>query len=417
MSPAVLALLALVVTLALSMTTHVNVGLVAIALAWIIGVYVAKLRPDVLVGGFPASLFITLAGVTLLFAVAKTNGTLEILARRAARLVRGHVALLPVLFFVLAFALSAIGPGAIASVALVAPLAMPTGVRAGVSNLLTAIMVGTGANAGNLSPISTAGAMVGAMMNRLALAGNEWRIFTAMFLAHVGAAAAAYLLFGGLRLMRSSRVAVVESETIPALARPHWTTIGVTVLWILAVVVPRANVGLAAFAAATTLIVLRAGDEREVIRAVPWDIILMVCGVSMLIALLEATGGLVLFTRLLASLATPVTLTGVIAFVTGLISTYSSTIGVVLPTFIPMVPSLVQQVGGGDAVAVAIAVTVGASLVDVSPLSTLGALCVGCVPDRDASRRLFRQLLIWGLSMCVVGALFCQLFAVLFARL
>lgn len=417
MSPAILALVALVLTLLLSMSTHINVGLVSIALAWIIGVYVAGLRADVLVNGFPSALFVTLAGVTLLFAVAKANGTLEILARRAARLVRGRAALLPILFFALAFALSAVGPGAIASVALVAPLAMPTGTRAGVPTLLTAIMVGTGANAGNLSPIATAGAMVGAMMNRLALGGNEWRFFAAMFAAHVAAAAFAYLLFGGLTLTRSRTSAAVEADAAVALQGRHWLTIGITILWILAVVLLRANVGLSSFAAATVLILLRAADERETIRGVPWDIVLMVCGVSMLIALLEATGGLALFTRLLSNLATPATLTGVIAFVTGLISTYSSTIGVVLPTFIPMSPSLVQQVGGGDPVAVAIAITVGASLVDVSPLSTLGALCVGSVPDRDEARRLFRRLLIWGLSMCVAGALFCQLLARVFARL
>ena len=45
------------------------------------------------------------------------------------------------------------------------------------------------------------------------------------------------------------------------------------------------------------------------------------------------------------ALATPATLNGVIAFVTGLISTYSSTSGVVLPAFLPTVPGLVAQRG------------------------------------------------------------------------
>jgi di/tricarboxylate transporter len=417
MSPALLALLALVATLVLSMTTRVNVGLVAIALTWVIGVHAARLRPDALVTGFPSALFITLAGVTLLFAVAKANGTLDLLARRAAALVSARVGLLPPLFFALAFALSAVGPGAIASVALVAPLAMPTGSRAGVPNLLTAIMVGTGANAGNLSPISTTGALVATMMSRLGLGGNGWRIFAAMFVAHVAVAAAAYLLFGGLRLVRERARAGVEPDPVAPLARGQWITIAVTALWIAAVVVAHVHVGLAAFAAATLLVVLRVVDEREAIRGIPLDVILMVCGVSMLIALLETTGGLALFTRLLARIATPATLTGVIAFVTGIISTYSSTMGVVLPTFIPMVPSLVREVGGGDPVAVSIAATVGASLVDVSPLSTLGALCVAAVHQREAARRLFGQLMIWGLSMSVVGALFCQAFASLFARM
>ena len=62
-------------------------------------------------------------------------------------------------------------------------------------------------------------------------------------------------------------------------------------------------------------------------------------------------------------------------------------------------------------------INVGASLVDVSPLSTLGALCVAALSDPEAARDLFRRLMIWGLSMSIAGALLCQLFATPFARL
>ena len=75
-----------------------------------------------------------------------------------------------------------------------------------------------------------------------------------------------------------------------------------------------------------------------------------------------------------------------IAFVTGAISIYSSTSGVVLPTFLPLAPRLVEQVGGGNPLAVALSINVGSSLVDVSPLSTLGALCVAALADPDARR-------------------------------
>ena len=119
-----------------------------------------------------------------------------------------------------------------------------------------------------------------------------------------------------------------------------------------------------------------------------------------------------MFTALLAKAASPDSVNGVIAFVTGAISTYSSTSGVVLPAFLPTVPKLVASVGGGDALAIALSINVGSSLVDVSPLSTLGALCVAAVPDAAASRRLFQALLAWGLSMTVVGALLCQILRV-----
>lgn len=415
-SPAVLALLALVVAIVLSMTTRVNVGLVSIALAWAIGVYAAGTKVDAVIAGFPSGLFITLTGVTLLFAIAQSNGTLDLLARQAARLVRGRVAMLPIVFFTLAFILSTIGPGAIASVALVAPIAMPTSMQAGIPNLLSAIMVGAGANAGNLSPISAVGAMVNGLMAQIGLPAHGLKVWAASFVANVLVALAAYLLFGGRRLWRSGRIAAADLSA-PRFERRHWMTIAVTAVWMLAAVVLRVHVGLAAFAAATILVLARAADERDVLRHVPFDVILMVTGVTMLVAVLEATGGMELFTGMIAWVASPSTLNGVIAFVTGVISTYSSTLGVVLPAFLPMVPSLVSQVGGGDPLAVALSINIGSALVDVSPLSTLGALCVATVVDPVAARELFRKLLIWGLSMTVVGAVLCGLLAGLIARL
>jgi hypothetical protein len=135
-----------------------------------------------------------------------------------------------------------------------------------------------------------------------------------------------------------------------------------------------------------------------------------------LIAVLEKTGGMDLFTGLLARIASPATVNGMVAFVTGLISSWSSTAGVVLPAFLPTVPGLVEKVGGGDPLAVALSINVGSAMVDVSPLSTLGALCVATVADPGEARLLFRQLLVWGLSMSVAAALLCQLFAALVAR-
>jgi di/tricarboxylate transporter len=152
------------------------------------------------------------------------------------------------------------------------------------------------------------------------------------------------------------------------------------------------------------------------VRRVPWGIIMMVSGVSVLIALLEKTGGMNLFTDLLAKISSAKTIDGAIAFVTGAISTYSSTSGVVMPAFLPTASALVAKVGGGNPLAVALSINIGSSLVDVSPLSTIGALCVAAIADQTVARKLFRAMLLWGLSMIVVGAIIAQLFAPLLAR-
>jgi Na+/H+ antiporter NhaD/arsenite permease-like protein len=413
-NPAVLSLIALLVAIGLSMATKLNVGVLAMAFAWLIGTYVAGWRPEQVAAGFPSSLFLTLTGVTLLFALAESNGTLERLAHRAVGLARGRTRLIPIILFVIAFALSSVGPGAITTVALLIPMAMAVGTKAGVPRFLTALAVANGANAGNLSPISAIGIVANTKLAEVGLGGHEMKIWLGNFLAHLLVTAGAYVLLGGARLPRVvAGSGPVEAE---AFDRRHWLTIAVIGAWIVGVIGFQLSVGLAAFLAASVLVLMAVADESLAMKRVPWGVIVMVCGVTVLIAVLEKTGGMDLFTSMLARLASPATVNGVVAFVTGLISSWSSTAGVVLPTFLPTVPGLVEKVGGGDPLAVAISMNVGAAMVDVSPLSTLGALCVATVADPASARLLFRQLLIWGLSMSVVAALLCQLLAGVLAR-
>jgi di/tricarboxylate transporter len=159
---------------------------------------------------------------------------------------------------------------------------------------------------------------------------------------------------------------------------------------------------------ATTLILLRSVDESKAIARMPWGVILMVTGVTVLIALLQKTEGLDLITTAIANLSTPLTIEPVVAFGTGLVSVYSSTSGVVLPAFLPMVPDLAERLGGLDPLPIAWAMNVSASLVDLSSLSTVGALFIaGAGAGAADGRKLFNGLLIWGLSMSVVGAALC----------
>lgn len=407
MSAAVLSLIALLVVIGFSLTSRINVGVLAVALAWPIAVFVAGWKAEALMAVFPSGLFLMLVGVTLLFGVAHKNGTLDAITRRAVLACGGITALLPPAFFLLACAVSTLGPGAIAATALIAPLAMSTGATAGIPAFLMALMVANGGNAGNLSPFSAVGVIVQSLLQKIELGGHEWGVFLANFVAHTFVALAAYLLFGGLTLWRQTR-AIVPSEPTPALTHRHWLTLAVIGLWIVSVVVYRANPGLSAFAAAALLLLCRTAEENTVMNSVPWSIIVMVCGVSVLVGVIEKTGGMDLFTTLLARITTPSSANGTMAFVTGLISTYSSTSGVIYPAFLPAVPGLVEKLGGGNPLEIALSINVGAAIVDVSPLSTIGALCVAALPNAAEGRVVFRQMLLWGFAMTIVGSLYCQ---------
>lgn len=412
MNVAWISLAALLTAIVLSMVSKVNVGVVSLALAWIVGVYLGGMKYNDVIAAFPVPLFITLAGVTLLFGIASVNGTLQRLAARAVSVCRGNAGVIPVMFFVVAVCLSSIGPGNIATAALLAPMGMAVGAQAGVPPFLSALMLGNGAQAGAVSPFAPTGAIVNGVMAKIGLAGQEWTTYTNNLVAHVVVTFTAYLLFGGWKLFTNHRSA--DGATLPPpepLEGQHWLTLGVLVAVVVGVVAFEFQVGMAALTGATLLSLVGAGDEKEAIKRMPWGVVLMVCGVTVLIGVLEKTQGMSLFTDLLASVSSPSTVTAVVAFATGIVSVYSSTSGVVLPAFLPTVPGLVERLGGGDPMGIASSMVVGGHLVDLSPLSTIGALCIAALPhaSSDDSRALFNQLLAWGLSMTIVGTLACWL--------
>jgi Na+/H+ antiporter NhaD/arsenite permease-like protein len=410
MSLAWLSLGALVVAMVLSCTSQLNIGVLALALAWLVGVYFGGMPLNDILGGFPVQLFLTLAGVTLLFTQAQLNGTLDRVAHAAVRICRGNTGLIPVMFFALGGLIASLGPGNVATAAMLAPMAMAVAARASIPLFLMAIMVGNGAQSGALSPFSPTGIIVNGLMDKIGLAGYSWRTYWTNFVAHAIVAFGGYLLLGGLRLFKhryTGDARDTDAETT-RFARPHVVTLLVVSAVLVFVLFFGANIGMAAFAGAVLLPVLGVADHDQSIRRMPWTPILMVSGVSVLVALLEETGGLDLFSALLARLATPDSLTGVIAFVTGVISVYSSTSGVVLPAFLPTVPGLVERLGG-NAFGIASSMNIGAHLVDMSPLSTTGAMCLAGITAADQVRDTYNKLLAWGLSMTIIGAIGCYL--------
>lgn len=411
MNLAVVSVVALAIAVVVSCFTSVNVGVLAIAMAWIIGVYFGGMPINTIVAGFPSSLFLTLTGMTLLFSLAQCNGTLDKVTHHAVRVCRGHRGMVPIMFFVLAAFTASLGPGNIATAALLAPMAMSTAARAGIPLFLMAIMVGNGANAGSLSPFAPTGIIVNGLMTRMDLGGHETQTYVANLLAHAAVAFGGYFLFGGLKLFGAGAapVAAVAVEPSPAdapLQPRQWATLGVIGALLASVLLFEVNIGFAAFAASALLVLARFADDGEAVKRMPWRVIVMVTGVTVLIALLEKAQGIDLLVSLVARISTAETVTGVVAFMTGGISVYSSTSGVVLPAFLPMVPGLARELGVTDPLHIANAMNVGSHLVDVSPLSTIGALCIASAPG-EQSRRLFIQLLVWGLSMALVGGLLC----------
>jgi di/tricarboxylate transporter len=217
----------------------------------------------------------------------------------------------------------------------------------------------------------------------------------------------AYFLFGGIRLWRghdAAQAAVLRDLSAEPFTRSQIATMGGIALLIFVVLFFKADLGLTAFLIGATLSLFKAVDEGKAIKGMPWGTILMVTGVTVLVNLMSDVGGMELFAKLIAKMSTANTVTLVAGFWAGLVSAYASTTGVILPAFLPMAPPLLKQLGSTDLLPLVSSIIVCGFIVDLSPLSTTGAVFISNAGPKADKNRLFRDMLIWGLSMSVVGA-------------
>src|SRR3954469_17995754 len=209
MSPQLVAILGLVVMFVVATALPINMGAVAFALAFLVGSVFVGMSANQIIAGFPGDLFITLVGITYLFAIAQKNGTIDFLVHAAVRAVRGRVAAIPWVMFTVAAALTAVGAVSPAAVAILAPVALQFARQYGISPLMMGLLVIHGAQGGGFSPISIYGGITNQIVQRSGLPGNE----TALFLASLGysllVALGVFFAFGGRGLLARGTAAAL----------------------------------------------------------------------------------------------------------------------------------------------------------------------------------------------------------------
>ena len=142
---------------------------------------------------------------------------------------------------------------------------------------------------------------------------------------------------------------------------------------------------------------LDAGAEG--IRRIDWSTILMVGGIVTFVGVLQRMDAVNLLGHGAMNVGTPLVAAFVICMIAGLVSAFASTTGILaaVPMAVPLAAS-----GGVAGWALISAMGVCASIVDVSPFSTTGALLIASAAE-DERPRLKSLLTRWGLSMVIVG--------------
>jgi di/tricarboxylate transporter len=449
MSPELISILALIALFVIGTVLPINMGALGFVAAWLVGVYALGLDEKEIIGGMSGDLILTLVGVTYLFAIARNNGTVDLIVRGAVRAVGGRVALIPWVMFAVTGVLTAIGAASPAACAIIGPIALGFAGRHRISPLLMGMLVVHGAQAGGFSPISIYGVITNSVMAENDLPVNEGAIFFTSLLINLAIAIALFFALGGRELMsrravpgefgdgfedlpggavagraagsatpagshggggtltQTSGATTTETRVDAQMARRRLTDQIITLVAFVAVafvaLVFERNIGFAAITAAVILTALFPKEQKGAIKQIAWPTVLLVAGVSCFATILNAAGAPQAVGTWAAGLGPVLIGALVLCYVGGITSAFASSTAL-LPIIVPISIPLIAT-GDVSAVAVVAALAVSSTIVDVSPFSTNGALMVANRPDTISEEKYYKQVLSYSVLVTLAGPL------------
>ncbi len=398
-----LPLLALAVMFVVATLVPINIGILAFVGAFFVGTSALDLTEDEILEGFPASLFVTILGVTYLFAVAQRNGTVDLLVRGGVKLVRGKVVLIPWVLFAVCGMLSALGTFPTAAIALLAPVGLQFAQRHGMSQLLIGAVLVAGAHAGSFSPIAVSGAIVLGMIEQTPLHLAPHALFLASLAFNVLIAAVSFVVLRGHR--RADPAAAVDQEADDAPAPIDWRqvlTLAMLVLLVIVALVFRLEIGFLALGAGALLALVDLNRQSRAIEGVSWSTILLIGGMITYVGILEKAGTIDAISQGASQLGSPLLVALLLCVVVAVVSAFASSTAIltaIIPIAVPLLLSSDLSAAG-----LVGALAVSATIVDTSPFSSNGALVLSNARGADRTM-IYRQLLGYTGAIVAVGPL------------
>lgn len=185
---------ALVVVFAIATVRPINMGLLGFTAAFLVGGWVSGISVEDIVNFFPGDMFLVVFGVTLLFGIARVNGTIDLIMNSALRLVRGKPWAIVWLMFLLAAVLMALG--SVLAVGMLAPIAMPLAKRYGIDPLLMGMMLSHGALAAAFSPVTVYAVGIDQLIEEQGIVISPLLLFAIPFALNLLLAAVLFLVRG-----------------------------------------------------------------------------------------------------------------------------------------------------------------------------------------------------------------------------
>lgn len=391
----IIPLVVLVVMFVVATKWPLNIGVMGLVASFGVGYFMLGMSDKQILEEFPASIVLTIIGVTYFFSMAQRNGTIDIIVQACVRLVRGKTMMLPWVFFLMAAALTSLGTFSPAAVALLAPAALGLAYESRIHPVLMGAFVINGAHAGGFSPLSVAGVLVHDIALKNGFPISQGALFTASFALNLILSALTIVLFALLGKLRDTHANEYAALDTTRTGRPRGQqifTLGLILALLVCTLGFHMPIGFVALSAGLLLAFVNIKEHKTFISGISWSTVLLVAGMITYVSLLQHVGVIDTLAEQALALGAPLLIALVLCYVIGVGSAFASSTAL-LTAFIPLAGPLLATSSlsaSGTVAALAIAATV----VDVSPFSTDGALIVANARDTDR-QRVYRQLMMY----------------------
>lgn len=414
-------LIAAVIAVIVGTKCNVNMGLIAFVLAAIICGFVLGISPRQFYTWWPTNIMIQIIGVTFFFGYVSETGAINAIASRMLYVVRNKMALIPFVFLILPGVLGFIGVNPMGINALCLPIVASICLYTNLNPLFLFFCYGCGSTIGLVSPLGSAGIVAGGMLTGAVGPEVAGTIMPRVYLNNVIFGLVCFVIifiaFRGWKLKIGNEYLADFMKKPAPITREQKITLILMLLAILAFVIPGVfgikilnsalDVGWVYLLAGVICALFKLADLRKVISTrIPWSIILLVGGFTILLSVVGNSGGVELIGNFVAhnvpdNIIAPVA--GLLGGVTGI---FSDSIGVVFPIFIPIGAGILEAGATVAPTALFSSIIIGTLCTGCAPFSTGGAMLMSFAPGKIA-KKLFWGVLIIAIFNVVVSTILC----------
>lgn len=383
-------MLAIVISIILGTKLKMNIGMVALAFTFLIGVTLSGLSGRSVSGLFPTNIFVTQLVATFFYGFASLNGAFNGIADRIIYRTKKVKGALPFVVLLCTILLSMMGAGAEATPVIMSPIAFMLAAEAGFHPILASLAVWVGSVC-TIGATWTPGGAVAYSIWSPHLgeeAADATSLYIMLLLIAIG-----FITMLVVDFIYRKDLKEIEMEEPSPFTPIQKRSLMIVVIALLLMLIPAVLEALApnpvtkwisthitvqvvCLVGSLIFVIMGLADPKEVFtKKIPWNSLITLAGMGTLVALAGELGIVDAIGGWIGDSVPAKFMPLMLVLVAGLLSYVVAASSVIYPLFAPMVPALAAA-SGLSPILIAVSIMLGANISSFSPVSTGGSMAM-----------------------------------------